>query len=527
MLTISLFLKAFLLSLLVISSSFATDLEDFYVYFKTGKYQKAVEALQLIRGTRSFESTRSYLMALCFKNMQQYDKAIAFFKLAIRDGNSSKDLFFEYGQTLFAENDLEKAKRAFNISFKKGYKSSYSLYYISYISELLEDHPNTKKNYIQLIKDKNADVGLRQFAYFKLSQFVYERVKGKFYVPSYIERFVAPLMIKGIELDPSSSTASDMRVKYDEILLKHQMHPLLMMNGRMLSRKGLSLFVTQQYKVDDNVTLQSDAPALASTTSNASSWISNTEVFLSRRYLGGRRFIITPEVRLNYVHYGESENIEIAQNDSYSLTPALRGSYEFSWNKKVASLLFEAEYDYTARDKYQEGKRSFFGRSTTFTIGLQRAFFDNGDTTIRLKKRELSSFSESISGPTTSLSLDQLWIRKNGHILIGLISMDSYRPNSSFNATDSFFLRGDYLIPRLLLGIDLNLSTSLTMLDTKEQSSTRGTEKTLDLGLRLVKRINNRIRLAGFMNKISNNSADEENFSYSKQTYGLEFRYSW
>jgi hypothetical protein len=125
------------------------------------------------------------------------------------------------------------------------------------------------------------------------------------------------------------------------------------------------------------------------------------------------------------------------------------------------------------------------------------------------------------------LSADQLWVRENGHILIGLFLMDVYRPTSSFNATDSYLLRGDYLIPRLFWGIDLSLSTSISMLDTKEQSVTRGTERTLDFGIRMQKRINERIRLAIFANKLSNSSADEENFSYSKQTSGLEFRYSW
>jgi tetratricopeptide (TPR) repeat protein len=519
MLIISLWFKTIFLFFFIAVNINGANLEEFYVSFKTGKYQQAVEVLESIRSTSSFEPTRNYLMALCFKNMQQFEKATLYFKLAIKSGNTSKDLFFEYGQTLFAQNDLEKAKR--------GFKRSYSLYYIAHISELLEDHSSTKRNYVKLIKDKSADKGLRQFAYFRLSELVYDLVKNKFYVQNYIEKFVAPLLEKGIAVDKDSSAASEMRSRFDEILLKHNMHPLLMINGRMLSRKGLTLFATQQYKTDDNVTLQSDAPAVANTATNRSSWISNTEVFASKRFLSGKRFILTPEVRLNYVHYGERENIDVAQNDSYSLTPALRGSYEFSWNKKVASLLFEVEHDYTARDKNREGRRSFFGRSTTFSLGLQRGFFANGDTTIRLRQRNLSSFSDAISGTTTSLSADQLWIRENGHIMIGLFIMDIYRPNSSFNATDSFLFRGDYLIPRLFWGTDLNLSTSVTMLDTKEQSVTRGTERTLDFGIRLQKRISKKMRLAAFANKITNSSVDEENFSYSKQTLGLELRYSW
>lgn len=519
----------FVFSYFLIFSSFAqnTGLESFYLKFKTGDYQAALQELELVRASTEFNPTRNYLMALTYKNMQKHDLAIAHFKMAIKLGKTSEDLFFEYGQSLFAVNELEKAKRAFRISFQKGYKTDFSLYYIAHISELLEDHSAVKSNYIQLIKDKKSDKGMRQIAYLRLAEVIYNQIKNKFYAHNYIAKYVVPLLDKGLAIDPKSDTASEIESRYDEILLKHNMHPLLLDNGRMLSRQATTLIFTQQYQQDDNVTLESDAPGLTSTNTDASSAIMNSELFYSKRFVGGKYFVLTPEMRLSYSSYLNDTNPDIYQNDSYGISPALRGSYNFSWNKKRAELLYEIEYNYTARDKNQEKKRTFFGRSTTYSLGLRKKFFDNGDTTFKVRQRTLSSFNNALSGSTTTLYLDQLFVRENGHIIVGLFISDFYRPESEVNATDSFLFRADYLIPRLVWGIDFNLSASLTMLDTKLQKSQRGVEKNTTYGLKIQKRFNKKWRLGVTYNRTQNDSSDVENFSYIKSVTGLELRYTW
>jgi len=516
-------------SILLINFSWGQDssLEAFYLKFKTGNYQGALQELELVRSSSEFEPTRNYLTALTYKNMQKHDLAIAHFKNAIKLGKKSEDIFFEYGQSLFAVNELEKAKRAFRISFEKGYKPDFSLYYIAHISELLEDHGAVKSNYIQLIKDKRADKNMRQIAYLRLAELIYDRIKNKFYAQNYISKYIVPLLDKGLALDPKSDTASEIESRYDEILLKHNLHPLLLDNGRMLSRQATTLILTQQYQQDDNVTLESDAPSLTSTNTDASSAIMNSEFYFSKRYVGGKYFVFTPEIRLSYSDYLNDTNPEIYQNNSYGISPAFRGSYNFSWNKKRAELLYEFEYNYTARDKNQEKKRTFFGRSTTYSLGLRKRFLENGDTTIKLRRRDLSSFNNAISGATTTLYMDQLYVRKNGHILVGLFIMDRYRPEDETNATDSYLFRADYLMPRLFWGIDFNWSASVTMLDTKLQKEQRGLERNTTLGLKIQRRFNKRWRLGVTFNRIQNTSSDAENFSYTKTLSGLELRYTW
>lgn len=517
----------FLIFLFSTSIFAEVDLETFYLEFKTGNYQKALDELAKIHTNSEFEGTRNYLMALCYKSMQKHSQASTHFKAAIKLGKKSEDLLFEYGQTLFALNELVSAKRAFRISFEKGYKPDFSLYYLAHIGELLEDGTAVKKNYIKLIKDPRTEKSMKQVAYFRLAELIYERTKDKFYANNYIAEYFVPLLDKAEAIDRESETANEIRSRYDEILLKHNMHPLLLDNGRMLSRTSTTFIFTQRYENDDNVTLQSDSPGLTSTNTDVASSILTSEFFYSKRFVGGKYFVFLPEIRLSYVDYGNQSNPNVYQNDSYGISPAFRGSYNFGWNKKRTELLFELEHNYTARDKNQEKKRSFFGRSTTYTLGLRRRILKNGDTTLKLRQRNLTSYSDAISGPTTTLYLDQLFVRENGHILVGLFIMDMYRPNSDSNATDSYLFRTDYLMPRLFWGVDLNLNASATFLDTKEQSETRGVERNLSFGFKFQRRINKRWRVGINHQITSNKSKDAENYTYSKAVTGLELRYSF
>lgn len=507
---------------------FGADISQFYVEYKTGNYQGALDQLAQIPSEGSdFEGTRNYLMALCYKGMQKHDRAVVHFKQAIKLGKKTEDLFFEYGQSLFAVNDLLAARRAFRISFEKKYKADFSLYYIAHIGEILEDGASVKKNYIKLIKDPKAEKPLKQVAYFRLAELIYDQTKEKFYANNYIADYVVPLLDKAEALDPKSDTASEIRSRYDEILLKHNMHPLLLDNGRMLSRQATTLIFTQSYSQDDNVTLESDAPGLTNSNTDRGSSILGSEFFYSKRYIGGRYFVFSPELRLTWTEYGDETNSEIYQNDSYGISPAFRGSYNFSWNKKKAELLFELEGNYTARDKNLEQKRTFFGRSLTYTLGLRRKFIPQGDTTIKIRRKDLTSYTDSISGPTSTLYVDQLYVRENGHIMVGLFIADFYRPNDENNATNSYLFRTDYLMPRLFWGVDLNLNASLTFLDTRLQSDTRGTERTTSFGLKIQRRINNRWRLGVNYTRTQNQSADEDNYSYTKTVTGLELRYTF
>ena len=499
----------------------------FYQLYKVGEYQKAIDEILNLDKQSNLEAEKNYLIGLCLKSLQRHDEAVVFFKRSIQKGYRNVDAFYEYAQSLFAINELELAKKSFQITYDKGYKTDVSLYYIAYISELLEDSQSVKLNYIKIIKDDRSTKDMKQLAYFKLGSLIYDNVKNKLYVQNYIESYVSPLFRRALKLEDSNELASEIQAKYDEILLKHGMHPLLLVNGKMLSRKNTTLTFTQEASFDSNVNQESDSPTQTNENTGDSSMILISELFYSKRLLGFKRFVFSPEIRINYENYVNDTNPAVYKNDGYTIAPSLRGAYEFNWNKKISSLLYEYEYTYTARDKDAVGKRNFFGATETYILGLRYRFIEQGETTIKLKLRDLKSFSDQISGSTTSLYLDQMFIRQNGHILIGMLQADLYRPNEEFYATDSIFIRGDYLIPRLFWDIDLNLNTSLNLIDTKMQSDTRGIEKTLTVGAKLLKRYKQHWRVGVLSNFMKNISKDDENYSFSKIYMGAEVRYSF
>ncbi len=520
------------LSVFSVNESFAVERNTkhfarFYQLYKVGEYQKALDELLSLEKTKKGEAEKNYLIGLCLKGLQRHEEAVVFFKRSIAQGFRNIDLFYEYAQSLFAINELELAKKAFQITYDKGYKTDVSLYYIAYISELLEDRPAVKANYLKIIKDDRSSKEMKQLAYFKLGVLIYENVKNKLYVQNYIEKYVAPLLRRGIEVDDNTTLAEEIRNKYDQILLKHGMHPLLFFNGRMLSRKNTTLTFTQEVAYDTNVNQESDAPTQTNENTGDSSTVLISELFYSKRFLRKRRFIFTPELRASNENYLNSENPDVFKNDGYTIAPAFRGAYEFNWNRKISSLLYEYEYTYTARDKNAVGKKDFFGTTGTYIFGLRYRFVEQGETTFKFKYRDLKSYSELISGTTTSLYLDQMYIRDNGHIIIGMMQADFYRPNEKFYATDSLFIRGDYLLPRLFWNVDLNVNASLTLMDTKEQSELRGTEKTISLGGKLLRRIKDHWRVGILANYLRNTSKDDANYSYSKLYVGGEVRYSF
>lgn len=501
--------------------------KSFYKYYKVGEYQLAIDELQKSDDGKN-EAERSYLLGLALKNLQKNADAVVYFKRALVLGFTSADILYEYAQSLFAINELDRAKKAFELSFKSGFKPDVSLYYLAYIGELLEDPQSTKVNYVKILKDPRSSGEMKQLAYFKLGELIYEKIKNKFYVEEYIEKYVAPLMKKGIAVDDESPLADEIRTKYDEILIRHNMHPLLLVNGRMLSRKSTTFTFSQEFAQDTNVSLASDSPSFASVNSDAGSSVLVSDLFYSVRFLSVlRRFVFTPELNINYTDYLNDTNPDVYKNDSYYIAPALRGAYEFSWNKKTASLLYEYEYNYTARDSQEVGERSFYGRSGTYNLGLRYPFTERTETTFKLRYKDLSSFADYITGTTSTIYFDHLWVRKNGHVLIFMAYMDQYRAAEDYYSTNSYYARVDYLIPHLISEIDFNLGIGMNMLDTMAQSDERGTEKTYDLSLKMFYRFHKSWRLGTNTSWTKNTSLNTEDYAYSKYYYSVELGYSY
>src|SRR5690606_9798762 len=112
----------------------------------------------------------------------------------------------------------------------------------------------------------------------------------------------------------------------------------------------------------------------------------------------------------------------------------------------------------------------------------------------------------------------------NGTLLIGIVNFDFISVDDARNSTNAYLFRVDHLTPNFLAGFTLSAGFGLTLLDTKEQSATRGTEKTFNPSLKLIKKINNNISMQITYDYTKNISEDKTSFDYVKHVTGLRLR---
>ncbi|MCP4911653.1 MAG: tetratricopeptide repeat protein [Oligoflexia bacterium] len=511
-------------SLLFISNAFSQEsMKDFYKFYNQGKYLKAIQELESVPGSRGFEKVRAFWIAISYKNLQQFERAVPYFKKAIKLGNRTESIYFEYAQTLYALNELEKARRAFRLSFNTGYKKPYCLYYLANISDILNNPSSTKKNYVRILRDKNADPAIKQIAYFQMGELLYSLVQNKFEVLKYVQEYIIPLWKRGYKILPDSEVARDIEERMDEVMYKFNIHPLQMVNGRRLGKKGSSVKGSITYESDDNVTLENEQSTTTAT--DISSGIIKVDLDMDYRYVFKQRFIVTPEASFNFVEHTNDTNPSVFTNDSYNINLSLKNKWEHTFFKKRASLLFDYDFSYMARDKNQVSKRSFYGRSSIVTIGQKARFFQRGDTTIKLKFKDFNSFNTNQNNTSTTFHFDQLWITESNKVLIGLFLYE----DSSFNDTSlnnkSYLFRLDYVLPNIFWKGDLGLNTSANFVDNYNDSS-RDIDKTLSFGFRYDKRISNNYKW-NITYERSKATSDDASSEYSKNVIGTGIKISY
>ena len=479
----------------IASSSTMKELALFYKFYRTGKYSQALKELKKLEGRPRIRGNLPYFRGMCYKKLQQYDEAIEEFKKAIQNGDRTKGIFYEYGQALYANNELERARKAFDLSFKRNYKAPFSLYYMAQIASIIEDASATKTNFVKIIENKRAEKNILQVAYFQLAELIYNLIKKKFDPHKYVQKYVIPLLDKAYEVDQDSAAAVDIFKRKDEILIAHKIHPYVMVNGRKVSRKDIVLNFQGTYSQDDNVTLETD---LASTTATEkASAIYNVDAFISRRWIHKKRYTLTPEFRISYTRYAEQNVPEIFQNDTISYAPAIRTSIDHKFYGKEATFLFDYEYNTTKRDINQSHKLEKFSDTSAYSIGQRIKLLKRGDTTFKMKFETSDNFDDAADATATIFSIDHAEPTRKGNLLLFLFQAKYETVQDSLFSTDSFLFRADYLIPQMWGGKwGLNFGAALTFLDTKEQSEARDLEKNFNPSLKLSRYIGPRFELS-------------------------------
>jgi hypothetical protein len=501
------------------------QLENFYKNYKTGKYELAIKSL-----VNSEIPHFDFLKAITYSKLGEFDKALISFDLELKKGDLTEDFYYEFGQALYANNKLRHARSAFSKSAEKKFNVLQSKYYVAHISQILEEFNLAKNFYLEISNSKDGDPKIIQVSKFQLGEVNLSTIKTEDSkindkTKGLVEKLVLMAFKKALDSDPSSTVANDIRKRTLEVQKEYDLNPNSMKNGRQLNDKRLQAYVNLKSKFDNNVTNSTEENNVTATL--LSSLYQELESDIKYDFSFARRFIISPEFRINFIRYFKQSEPEVYENDSMIIYGALKNKYEHLFKGKMASLIYDLDYSKTYKDYNQIHKRSFYADAYTLTLGEQLSYFNVGDSTFKFKYKKYNSYSDSLSNNTIILSADQNIAFLKRHLLIFLLEADLVNNyNSTSTSTNSYIFRTDYIFPDFIDTYTLALSLNLTLVDTLESIASRGYETTITPSIEFSKQINEKFKTTLNFEKTTNNSKSST-YKYKKNVYGLELKYSF
>lgn len=513
---------ALLLCMSNYSIAYADVLSQALTDYKLGAYQGMVEKLENFKPKASDLSLKFYLLGIGYNRLQNYEKGATALIQAARFKNDSPDLWYELGQALYATSALRKALTAFKKSASTNYKKPESLYYVAHISQILEDYKTARDVYVQLIENPGADSNLIQASRFQLGEVLLSMAETRDDASRLVESYVLPQFIKAQEIVPQSDIATEIDARIKEIKTRYGLDPNRMRNGRVLPEKRWAIDFQQEINFDNNVTLATDVPTSQAT--QKESYVFDST--LSAQYVSSfkGRYLLEPNIRINQKKYAETSEPTVYQNDSYDITAGTVFKIEHQYKEQPASFGIGLDYKYIARDRLQQKDRIYYARSTTLSFFETLRLTKWGDTTFRFKYKDYSAYQSSLDNTTKTFAADQIAILPNGTLLIAIINADFIDVENSRDSTNAYLFRVDHLRPNFIGGFTLSAGLGVTFLDTKEQSDTRGTEKTFNPSFKLIKKLSQNVSMQITYDYTKNTSLDTTRYEYTKHVTGLRFR---
>lgn len=510
---------------------FDAGLKEAYASFQTGKYLKTKERLSKIdadlhsKGSshKTLQGLLHYWRGVTANRLSEYSSAIKFFEDAISVDYRPKDIYYEYGQALYASDKLKPARKAFAESYKRGHKRGVSLYYMGFISQTLKDEKQASTFYNSIEQLPVAEQeGTLQPAKMQLGDIYLSKAEKRPDTIKVVEAYVIPYYKEALALDPDSGLAKDLQSKITELQQKYELVLYRMRNGRPTPVPPYFLRLAQDFTYDTN-------PVFAATeTTNSEakqgSLISKTESFGRYSFFYKNIMSFSPELRANYTRHLKRK-AAIYRNDNWLLAPALRTAYEHTIAKKQGSLIGDIDYSYSNRDRDAKEKLEFNSRVTTFTVGERVVnLFGVGESTLRVRHRMFDSFTDSADSKTNGLSLEHVLPRPGGQVFIFNLGYDMTRVEDESFDTNTTFMRADVILPTWRWKLNPQFGFGLTLTDPINNSG-RGLEKTLNPSMRLSRPLGKGFRASLHADYMENQSKDKASFAYKKTFYGLEIEY--
>jgi tetratricopeptide (TPR) repeat protein len=499
---------------------------EVYKNFKDGNLNASAELLNTIPESSNLVGKKYYLLGVINNRLGDFDQSIKSFKKSISLKHRPYDIWYEYGQALFAVNELEKSRKSFMRSYNRKYKRDEALYYMGHISQILEQHKLAYRYFVKIIKNRKSNKQNKQIAHLQMAESMHNFIQKQKNPRKVVIKYILPLLKRGIKIDPKSGIAKDCEKRIKELWQQYDLDPNVMKNGRRLPKKRLTAFIEQDFTYDNNNTDSSEDSA--SSTLKDSTSIYKTTASIQKKYSFKRRFVLTPRMKFVYTEHSNQDNSLIFTNDSYSFNPKLQFSYEHKLFNQPASALMNMDYTYKAQDHSKTHNREYYSKTYNYSLGEKFHFFKPGETTMKYIYKENRNRDATLHTTTHSLQLTQIMVNKTGSLFIYLFQGDIIDNFNSVNDSTNVYLnRLDFIKPNFFLSSTLSLGFSVTLTDTKEQDATRGLEKTYSPSLGMAWKFKKKWKVnlhASYSKKDSKDTVDQ---IYKKYDAGISLRYSY
>lgn len=488
--------------------------------FKLGNYIESLNTLGKVRGGKKIMGAKYYLEGVSLNRLQRYDEAELKLSASLSAGHRAEDLYYEYGQSLYANNKLEEAREVFNKSARSGYKKHTSFYYIAHISQILEDWKLARSYYQKITKSKNVETNLLQIAHFQLGEVLLSIAEiKKNNSRNLVAKYVLPRMDQAISSDRNSLLAKEITTRRDEIQKRYDLDPTLYKNGRPIPARNWEFSFSQEFRYDNNITLATDLPSVQATQKDSNIFEMTVQSSFNKAF--ARRWTFTPDLRFSYLIHQDRDASEVFQNDQYKISPAVRSAVQHTLFGNPAALILDWDWDYIARDKLGDKNVSFYSRAATYTLGERFKLFGQGETTFKVKLKNYEGYQDSLDTTTTSFTADHILILPASTIMVLFFSYDKIDAVTDSSDQSSILGRIDYIIPGIANQYILNGAMSANFIK-KDLAGTN--DITLSPSVKLSKKITKKSKLNisyTYTQNLSDTTANE----YSKHVTGIEYKF--
>ncbi|MBI3534065.1 MAG: tetratricopeptide repeat protein [Deltaproteobacteria bacterium] len=527
-------INSIILVLLVISSlglgaeapsKLNPKLTEVYTLYNKGVYPQAILLLDKIlieAPNLNDKGLLDYWLGICNSKQQNYIKAISHFEKAILKGMQATDIYYELGQAQYTVNQLKTAKNSFKKSMQNKYKTGAALYYIGSISQILEEFAEAENSYQEILKLDQDNDKVKQAALLQLAEIgliPLEKLKDKKIKNEKILNTVIPAYKKAKNYDLETAVAKQAQTKIDELEQLLGQEVAHFKNGMPMPQKLFTFKCSEELKYDTNVVTQADQAITL--VSNKASALLKSEIFTKFEKIIEDSWSISPEIYINHTIHAQRTTPSVYQNDQVSLSATLKNRYEHTWLKQPAGFSFDMDYNLLLRDYQQNHSYLFYSRYYNFTLSERTKIFSAGNTTLSGNLKLYANESEGLNATNPAGTLSQLFDLTPEWNLLILFNIDYNRARDQTNDKLTYKLSTSLNKLNLFWDINTTFGFDFSYINTKQQLSSRGYEKTLSPSLTFRKNWTNMLSTALSYNFTRNISLDTQNYAYSKHIIGL------